>query len=416
MDLEFLGGCGEVGRSAVLVNGRLLVDFGMKPGRPPQFPVDTPEPDAVIASHGHLDHVGVLPLLLAGTHRPSMHMTPPTRELTRVLCQDTLDLYGGRYDCPFTQEEVATLGEVTRDHGYQDTFSAAGHDVTFFNAGHIPGSAHVLIDDGETRLLYTGDYHTVDQRLVSASSARPPADVVITESTYVNTRHPPREEMESRFVEWVRSTRWDGGTVIVPAFAIGRTQELLLVCAAHDIPCYVDGMGIDVSSIFQQYPEYIRSPSMLSRAVSRARKVTGGETQRSRISHQNNVIITTAGMLTGGPVMAYLPQMYADPTNTIILTGYQVTGTPGRELVETGSVSLNDRFYQVSARVEQLDFSAHADHDGLTAFLSNYEDSTILVAHGDQCDSFADELQQDGYTAVAPTNGDTLTLPSANRT
>lgn len=410
MELEFLGGCNEVGRSAVLVNEKLLIDFGMKPGRPPQYPVETPEPEAVLVSHGHLDHVGALPMLLAGSRRPSMHLTPPTRELTRLLCQDTIKLYGGRFDCPFTQEEVVTLSEVMHDHGYQETFRAAGHDVTFYTAGHIPGSAHILINDGETQLLYTGDYHTEPQHLVGSSHDRPPADVVITESTYVGTNHPPRTDMESRFVELARSTRWEGGTVIVPAFAIGRTQEILMVCAANDIPCYVDGMGTDVSSIFQQYPDYVRSQSDLSHAISRARHVTGGDAQRSRISHQNNLIVTTAGMLTGGPVAAYLPHVYADPTNTIILTGYQVDGTPGRELIDTGSVNLNDRYLQVSATVEQLDFSAHADESGLRTFLSQYEDAMILVTHGDRCTEFASELTDTGYTASAPRNGESINV------
>lgn len=411
MELEFLGGSNEVGRSAVLVNEKLLIDFGMKPGRPPQYPIETPEPEAVVVSHGHLDHVGALPMLLAGAHRPSMHMTPPTRELTRLLCQDTIKLYGGRFDCPFTQEEVATLSEVIRVHSCQETFHTAGHAVTLFNAGHIPGSAHVLIDDGTTRLLYTGDYHTESQRLVDSSQARPAADVVITESTYVGTTHPPRADMEDRFVDLARSTRWEGGSVIVPAFAIGRTQELLMVCAAHDIPCYVDGMGTEVSSIFQRHPRFVRSAEDLSRAVSRARRVTGGDAQRSRISHQNNLIITTAGMLTGGPVAAYLPHVYADPTNTIILTGYQVAGTPGRELLDTGSVNINDRYFQVSATVEQLDFSAHADDTGLRRFLSHYKDAEIVVTHGDQCDSFVTELTQNGFSASAPTNGESLTVP-----
>jgi putative mRNA 3-end processing factor len=410
MELEFLGGCHEVGRSALLVNDTVLIDFGMKPGHQPQYPVETPEPEAVVVSHGHLDHVGALPMLLAGSNRPTMHMTPPTRDLARLLCQDTIKLYGGRFDCPFTQEEVATLSEVIRVHGYHETFQAAGHDVTFFNAGHIPGSAHILINDGTTQLLYTGDYHTEPQRLVDSTRTRPQADVVVTESTYVGTDHPPRSETEAQFVELARSTRWEGGTVIVPAFAIGRTQELLMVCAAHDIPCYVDGMGTEVSSILKQYPEFVRSPTDLSRAISHARTVTGGDAQRSRISHQNNLIITTAGMLTGGPVVAYLPHMYADPTNTIIFTGYQVAGTPGRELLDSGSVTLTDRYFQVSATVEQLDFSAHADENGLRAFLSEYSESQIFVMHGDQCDSFATALSNTRYTATAPHNGETITV------
>lgn len=102
MELRFLGGAGEIGRSALLVNDALLIDFGTKTGNPPAFPVETPEPEAVVASHGHLDHVGSIPTLLSGDCRPPIHWTPPTEELALLLARDTLKLRGGRYDCPFT--------------------------------------------------------------------------------------------------------------------------------------------------------------------------------------------------------------------------------------------------------------------------------------------------------------------------
>ncbi|MEF8790805.1 MAG: MBL fold metallo-hydrolase, partial [Haloarculaceae archaeon] len=187
MKLRFLGGAGEVGRSAVLVNDALLLDYGMKTGNPPDFPVGGArgiDPDAVVVSHGHLDHVGTVPALLSGDARPPIHWTPPTYELALTLARDTLKLHGGSYDCPFTENDLKRVTEVSESHGYRETFEAAGHDVTFYNAGHIPGSAHVLVDDGDTRLLYTGDLHTEDQHLVAGTTARPDADVVVCESTY----------------------------------------------------------------------------------------------------------------------------------------------------------------------------------------------------------------------------------------
>ncbi|MGM0605695.1 MAG: MBL fold metallo-hydrolase, partial [Halobacteriota archaeon] len=159
MKLQFLGGAGEVGRSSILVNDRLLLDYGILTGTPPQYPVGSVEPDAVVVSHGHLDHAGAVPALLSGENRPPIHWTPPTEALTRILARDTLKLHGGSYACPFTRTDLQRLGQVSTPHGYGDTFETAGHEVTFYNAGHIPGSAHVLIDDGETRLLYTGDFY-----------------------------------------------------------------------------------------------------------------------------------------------------------------------------------------------------------------------------------------------------------------
>jgi putative mRNA 3-end processing factor len=422
MELRFLGGAREVGRSAVLVNDRLLLDFGIKAGDPLQFPVETPTVEAVVASHGHLDHVGNVPTLLTGETWPEIHWTPPTGELARTLARDTLKLhgvpenggrtgayqpreFGGTYNCPFTETHVKRLTQQSRLHGYGESFTAAGHEVTFFDAGHIPGSAHVLVDDGDTRLLYTGDFHTDDQRLVAGTTARPEADVVITESTYSDVEHEPRPDVEQRFVRSVERTLWEGGTAVIPAFAIGRTQEMLLLCAAHDIPCYVDGMGKSVTRMLGQYPEFVRDPDALQRASSHARFVTGRDGQRRRIAEQSVAIVTTSGMLSGGPAMTYIPAIKADPTNKILLTGYQVEDTPGRDLLETGSAEIDGRRMRVSAQVEQYDFSAHADRSGLLSFLDSYRETPVLVNHGDRCERFAAELRAEGVEASAPELG-----------
>jgi putative mRNA 3-end processing factor len=430
MNLRFLGGAGEVGRSAILVNDRLLLDYGMKTATPPQFPVDSVDPDAVVVSHGHLDHVGAVPSLLSGDRRPPIHWTPPTRELTLTLARDTLKLHGGTYGCPFTEEEVRRVTQVSETHGYREPFTAAGHEITFYNAGHIPGSAHVLVDDGETRLLYTADFHADDrrgsdaaasrtdrlgepirgQRLVAGTTARPEADVVLTESTYSDVEHSERASVEAQFAESVKTTIWEGGTVVVPAFAIGRTQELLMICDAHDIPCYVDGMGTEVTKMLLRHPEFVRDADALQRAKSHARFVTGRDGQRKRIADQNTAIVTTSGMLSGGPAMTYIPEIRDRPVNKIAMTGYQVEGTPGRELLETGSAEIDGRVMPVAAQVEQYDFSAHADRDGLLAFLDEYRDTEILVNHGDRCDAFAEELADAAYRARAPDIGETVSI------
>ncbi|MFB6172781.1 MAG: MBL fold metallo-hydrolase, partial [Haloarculaceae archaeon] len=302
MELQFLGGAGEIGRSAVLVDDALLLDYGMATGTPPQWPVGRVDPEAVVASHGHLDHVGGLPALLSGQARPPVHWTPPTREFALTLARDTLKLHGNTPQCPFTETEVARLTQVSTTHDYGEPFEAAGYEVTLYDAGHIPGSAHVLVDDGETRLLYTGDFHVDDQRLVPASTARPDADVVVCESTYADVTHDPRERVERQFAESVRRTVVEGGTVVVPAFAIGRTQELLMVCEAHDVDCYVDGMGKGLTRMLGSHPGFLRDPDAFQRATSRARFVSN-HGQRRRIAEQNTVIVTTSGMLGGEDIL-----------------------------------------------------------------------------------------------------------------
>ncbi|MFC7072940.1 MBL fold metallo-hydrolase [Halovenus rubra] len=407
MNINFLGGAREVGRSAILINDSLLLDYGLETSNPPRYPVGEIDPEAVVVSHGHLDHVGAVPSLLSGTARPPIHWTPPTRALALRLAEDTLKIHGNTPQCPFTETHVRRMTQVSETQMYGQPFQAAGHEVTLLNAGHIPGSAHVLVDDGETTLLYTGDIGPLDidsrgQRLVTGTTARPDADVVITESTYATQEHDDRADVENRFVESIETTIWQGGTVIVPVFAIGRAQEIMLVCAANDIDCYLDGMATEVTGLVRQYPSFLRDPEALQRAKSNARFVTGKDGQRKRIADQNTVILTTAGMLGGGPVVSYIPHIRQNPTNKVALTGYQVDGTPGKELVDTGRAEFDGRVLPVSAQVEQYNFSAHADREELQSFLEPYESSKILVNHGDQCEQFATFLRQDGYEATAP--------------
>ncbi|GAB7009435.1 MBL fold metallo-hydrolase [Halorubrum trueperi] len=414
MEVEFLGGAREVGRSAVLVDDALLLDYGLLTADPPQYPVRDPEPDAVVVSHGHLDHVGAVPALLKGDRRPTIHWTPPTADLARTLARDTLKLHGNSPLCPFSEEHVARLGEVEEPHAYGDSFvvEAGGteYEVTLFNAGHVPGSAHVLVDDRDTRLLYTGDFHTDDQRLVSGTIARPDADAVICESTYADVAHEERRAVEDRWAESVKTTIWEGGTVVAPAFAIGRTQELMLVADANDLTPYVDGMGVEVTRLVRRHPEFLRDSEALRRAKGAARFVTGRDGQRERIAGDNELIVTTSGMLAGGPVHSYLPKIRGNPTNKVTLTGYQVEGTPGRELQDHGRLAINGRVRPVSARVESYDFSAHADRAGLETFLDAYRRARILLNHGDRCGPFAADLRADGFDAHAPDLGDRIEL------
>lgn len=164
-------------------------------------------------------------------------------------------------------------------------------------------------------------------------------------------------------------------------------------------------MGTRVTKTLTHHPEFVRDHEALRRAKSHARFVTDGDEKRRRIADEPVAIVTTSGMLTGGPAMTYVPEVRGNPTNTIALTGYQVEGTPGRELLETGRAEIDGRVMPVAARVERFDFSAHADRSGLLAFLSAYRDARILVGHGDRCEDFADELRTEGFAASAPTLG-----------
>jgi len=163
-----------------------------------------------------------------------------------------------------------------------------------------------------------------------------------------------------------------------------------------------------VTRLFRRHPDYVRDADALRRATSHARFVTGRDGQRERIAAQNAVVITTSGMLSGGPAMTYVPAIRDRPVNKIALTGYQVEGTPGRELLESGRAEIDGQVMPIAARVESYDFSAHADRTGILGFLDSYRDATVLVNHGDRCAAFAEELRADGFEASAPGLGDVV--------
>ncbi len=408
MKIEFLGGVKEIGRSAILVNNSILLDYGIISGNPPKFPIKSVDPEAIIVSHGHLDHVGSIPALLSGKSKIPIHWTPLTYKLTEILARDTLKIHGGEYYCPFTEAEIKRLKDNSKIHGYNQSFNVLGHTITFFDAGHIPGSAHILVDDGSTKLLYTGDFNMENQRIVSGTRSRPDADIVISESTYADVEHEKRETLEKEFAESVKDTILTGGTVVTPAFAIGRTQEMMLICEKFDIKCYVDGMGKKVTEIFDQYPNYLKNYRSFQEAKSHASFVDGGNRYRKHIADKNAVIITTSGMLSGGPAMTYIPKIRKNPTNKITLTGYQVEDTPGRNLIETGRAEINGQLMHINSQIEYYDFSAHADRKGLIEFLTDYKDSKILLNHGDICSKFAEELNKMGFNAHAPEIGEKI--------
>ena len=411
MRLTFLGGAREVGRSALLVNDDLLVDFGVKTANPTLYPVSSPSPDAVVVSHGHLDHVGAVPTLMDSF--PPVYGTPPTRELARTLGEDTLKLGTRR----FQREDLLRLSQAWEDTGYDERFNpgTTDYDVSLHDAGHIPGSASVLVeDDGGSRLLYTGDINTTPTRLLDPAVSPPSADTVVVESTYFDHQHTDREELERRFVDSVRETLYEGGDVIIPVFAIGRTQEILMVLEAHDVPCYVDGMGVDVMRTLRHHPDYVRDSDALKRADNHAREVK--PSRRDDVLGQGRAIVTTSGMLSGGPAMKYIKDIYDHPGNKICLTGYQVEGTPGRTALDEGRAEIDGTVLPLSAQVEMHDFSAHADGEGLRGYVREAVDAgaeRVLAVHGDEHNTTAlaewarEEL---GVEAGAPRVGEEVTV------
>ncbi|WP_440948605.1 MBL fold metallo-hydrolase [Methanosarcina sp. T3] len=413
LELSFKGGCREVGRSGLLVNGEILLDYGIKAGEIPEYPGNGMEPKAVLVSHGHLDHCGAVPNLMY--MNPEVFMTPPTAEFTNLLGRDTLKLAETTLSgvAPFDPNDLQRLNQLTRKKDYGETFKTHGYSVCFYDAGHIPGASgiHLESETGKS-LLYTGDFSMKETRLVPGAEEFPEADTLVLESTYFGEEHIPRKETEERFIDSVLETLERGGTALIPAFAIGRTQEILMLLDAHGITAYVDGMGRDVYKLLRKYPEYLRNPELLDRAFDRAISVK--DKQRESVLKEPSVIVTTAGMLNGGPVLYYLSRLYKDPNSKVLLTGYQVEGTNGRLALKHGVIETGGDVLALKPGIEQYDFSAHSGDSELKKLVKDFckkGTERVFVMHGDKTETFAQWISEEiGVEAYAPANGESFTF------
>ncbi len=404
--IKFLGGCREVGRSAVMVDG-IVLDYGVKPSDPPEFPLDGVSPKAVVISHGHLDHVGVAPNLMY--YNPDVFLTPPSHDLSTILLKDSMNIM---QPPPFTKRELRQFESNVKEVEYEDPVQIADVEIELFNAGHIPGSASIHLRS-DVNILYSGDIKLEETRLLEGADLHyPETDILIVESTYFGTKHPDRKELERRFVESVIDTIDMGGHAIIPAFAVGRTQEVLMILERYGITPYVDGLGKEVTKIIQKYPDYIKSPKSLKRAIKNAIPVEWRK--RERVLEEPCAVVTTAGMLNGGPALFYISKLYNDDKSKIILTGYQVDGTNGDLALKHGMLNLGTRTVKLRMGVEQYDFSAHADDRQLKEYVMKVVDrgaDVVFTIHGEETEAFAEWIREElGVDAYAPKNGDIFVI------
>lgn len=259
--------------------------------------------------------------------------------------------------------------------------------------------------NGNQTMLFTGDLHTLTTDLVWG--AKPvKCDTLFVESTYAGRQHPERLKSESAFLKKVEQVVNRGGIALIPSFAVGRTQDIILALAKARHEVWLDGMGKKVNSIYVEHPEYIRSAKQLRHAMHRVNVVDGPRTRQ--LAAKGEVIVCTSGMLDGGPVLHYLDVIRDDPKSAILLTGYQVEGTNGRQLVDTGSIEMYGVNVEIKIEWQKFDFSAHAGHDELVRFIEACDPQRVVLMHGDQRELLADALQ--GREVVLPMEGNWYSL------
>ncbi len=425
-----LGSFGEVGRSAILIDtgeSKVLLDAGVAPESlgPRAFPyLDAPEfrieeLDAVVISHAHLDHIGILPLLFKYGFRGPVYMTLPTRDIAYVLLKDYIDLAKREgVESPYTLKEINTMLTriITVPYGVV-TDVAPNVKLTFYNAGHILGSAvvHLHIGQGLHNILYTGDIKYYRRKNDKALRLLPPAhdkfqrvETLILESTYGATEQPPRDKAEEDLIKLANNVYERKGKLLIPVLAVGRAQDILAVLVSaienrnlpENMPIYVDGMVRKITSIYTAYPELLSRP--IAEAILKEGRnpfVAGNviwvnePSKRLEIieSNEPSIILSTSGMMQGGPVLEYFRYLAEDPKNALAFVSYQAPGTLGRRILEgEREIELAEgsklKILKVKMEIVGIDgFSGHASRSELLFYLKNLEPKprTIILNHGE---------------------------------
>lgn len=386
------GACKEVGRSAFVVDfgEKFLMDYGIKLNIDAiEYPTEITEPvKAAIISHAHLDHSGLLPYFYKKSECLSF-MTQPTLELADLLWKDSIKIaefegLAPKYD----------KGEIEQTHRYNfvvpyEKKLSLAHNISleFFDAGHILGSALTKLTHEENTFLYTGDYKVNETQLhTGANLDVGKIDYVMTEATYGDREQADRKLEEKAFCESVQSTVERGGWAIVPVLAIGRSQEIIDILSKYnlDAPIYLDGMGKKVSEIYMQHADLIKDSHGLKKALNSVNWVEGKQ-GRAKAMKQPSIIVTTSGMMKGGPVIGYVQKIINDPRSKIHLTSYQAEGTPGRTLLQEGKLprEKSEELVKVGCRYEKFDFSAHPSQSEMIRALKKWSPKEIFLVHGD---------------------------------
>jgi putative mRNA 3-end processing factor len=415
MQLRFLGACQEVGRSAVAVKtatSQILMDYGVMVDHEVGFPVHVSpkDLDAVVLTHAHLDHSGLIPLFYVQSPKLPVYGVEPTFKLTSVLVRDMIKLSG--YYLPYEYIDLESMLSHTIPVDYHSQFSVGDSKVTLVNAGHIPGSAQVIVENNGKRVLYTGDYNLVPTHLVpGADREYKNLDALVMESTYAAQDHPDREESERGFVLACKEVVEGGGTVLVPAFGVGRSQEIICMLAGHNFnhPVFVDGMALDAIRMLEEFPNSLKDEQLFRRAMREAEQIRNWHDRR-HAARTPGVIVSPAGMLKGGASVFYMESIALNEGNGIFLVSYQVEGSPGRILLDEGQFILHGKARKVKARVEKFDFSSHGGKTQLQETLKEVDKRTrIFVIHGDEtnCKGLADWATHElGLQAVTPRPGE----------
>jgi Cft2 family RNA processing exonuclease len=429
-----LGGGTEIGGSCILVEAgkaRILVDCGTRPKQrlsrigPPDLDIALADDiDAVVITHAHNDHAGYVPALVARYPFMEVLSTADTAALLPTMWNDSVKVFertahehveaGEPADKPpyRTPQVLAAIDRIRTVALGRVIEIADGVTAELFPAGHILGAAGVVITAGTSRVTVTGDISTASQNQASISGLVVPdaargSDLLVIESTYCRKGGSPRIREVERFVDTIRETVNGGGRVLIPAFALGRAQEVVLTLRKElsGVPVLVDGLAKEISHIYEQ--QTIDSDNPLTIFGDDVREIAPGTRREQYLAMRRGVIVTTSGMLTGGPAITWARWLLPDPKAAVLISGYQDEESVGAELLaladsQASIFSLEGEPIEVQATVAKFALSAHADRAGLTSIVGDVRPNQVMLVHGvaSAQREFADHLRRLGHSVT----------------
>lgn len=443
MQISFHGGAREVTGACHLLEAdgtNILVDCGLFQGSREiedmnfePFGFDPASIDAVVITHAHIDHIGRLPKLVREGFRGVILSTAPTRELARVLLEDALHLAEREHRTLFSPEDLERTFTLWEDMPYRMPRAIKDASLMLHDAGHILGSAMVRIEAGGKRILFTGDLGNIPSTLLPPPDAVEDIDYLVIESAYGTRLHELPEERILRLERAVEDTAFRGGTLLVPAFATERTQDIIFLLnemlhqkRIPQMPVYVDSpLAIRITEVYERHPEaYKEEIKELYRAhphLFRSRELhftlSAEESKTINDVRPPKVVVAGSGMMAGGRILHHARRYLPDPKSILLIIGYQASGSLGRRLVGGAErVVIMDEEITVRAEVRQIGgFSAHADNAQLHAFVDPKRDTLkrVFVVQGEdkQALGFQQEIEDRlGIPASAPMRGERFIL------
>lgn len=452
--ITYLGAARQVGRSAILLQtpeSRVLLDCGIDPANgsnpypyleAPEFRIN--ELDALIVTHAHLDHSGFVPYLYKFGYRGPVYCTLPTRDIMSLLQLDTVKIARNEGNEPiYTSDDIKEVVKHTVCLEYESvTDITPDVRITFYNSGHILGSAmvHIHVGNGLHNLLYTADMKFTKTQLLSPASTQfPRLETLMIEATYGGRDNvlPPYKEQDAALVKIILDTITRGGKVLIPTLGSGRGQEIIVMLEElmrhgkldRDLPIFIDGMVWDITAIYTAYPEFLNSTvrtqifhkdnnPFLAPNIRRV----GSQKERKELIEEGKpcIILATSGMLVGGPSVQYLRELADDARNSLVFSCYQPEGSLGK-MIKDG---LKEISFQNGKRIEtvpiklevhKIEISGHADRRELMNFIKRLtpKPRKILINHGEQsrCLDLARSIhQQFRIETIVPRNLDAIRI------